>query len=68
MKVVDADILQQHTCKGIGADGDRVMLQTESNGNISLFLLPKKFNLDFEKQTTISGNYLLASNFGLLLV
>ena len=53
--MIDADVSQQHTCQGVGADKDRVMLQTEFNGNVSLFLLPNKFNLDFERETTISG-------------
>ena len=55
LKVVDPDVGQTHTCQGVGQDKDRLVFQTEANGNISMYVLPNKFNLDYEKNQQVSG-------------
>ena len=55
LRVVDPDVGQTHTCQGVGQDKDRLVFQTEANGNISMYVLPKKFNLDYEKNKQVSG-------------
>ncbi|XP_066935500.1 protocadherin Fat 4-like isoform X3 [Clytia hemisphaerica] len=53
LKVVDPDVSQTHTCQGLGQDKDRLVFQTEASGNISMYVLPKKFNLDYEKNKQV---------------
>ena len=63
LKIVDPDVGQTHTCQGIGPDKDRLVFQTEANGNVSMYVLPKKFNLDYEKSKQVSGKFFLVFFF-----
>ena len=55
LKVIDRDIGQRHTCQGLGQDKDRLILQTEVNGNISLYVIGNKFKLDYETTKQFTG-------------
>jgi len=49
------DIGQSHNCQGVGTNKDAIAFQTETNGNVSMFIIGNKMKLDYESDTQING-------------